>query len=223
MERPMDRGSRLGREGLARLGAEVRTARIDRGLTVDVAARAAGISNAEVSRIERALAPRAPVLVVARLAAIVGLDLSIRTFPGPSAIRDAGHAALLSDLHVCLHVTVRWGVEVPFPEPRDQRAWDAMVSGVGWRYGVEAETRPHDSQALLRRLAIKQRDGLVDGLILLLRDTRPVRAFLHEAGDSLRTMCPVAGAVALARLRGGGDPGGSAVIVLPRPSTIRSA
>ncbi len=100
------------------------------------------------------------------------------------------------------------------PNRGDQRAWDALVSGDGWRYGVEAELNPIDGQALIRRLALKRRDGGVDGVLLLLPDTRQARLFRREFGELLRSDFAVAGSVALRRLAAGLDPGGGAAISL---------
>ena len=66
------------------------------------------------------------------------------------------------------------------PITTDQRAWDAVISGTGWRYGVEAETSVRDIQALLRRLALKQRDSAVTGVILVVPPTRRTRATLKR-------------------------------------------
>jgi len=121
-ERPVDRGTRLGRQALERVGREIRSARRDRGLSIDAVASAIGISNAEQSRIERGLSPRAPLITLARSAAVVGLDLVTRAYAGPSPIRDGAHAELLADLRRGLHGSVEWAAEVPFPIPGDQRA-----------------------------------------------------------------------------------------------------
>lgn len=222
LERPFDRGTRLGREAIARIGRELRTARIDRGLTVDAVAAALGVSNAEVSRIERDLSPSVPAIRLFRFAGLVGLDLSTSLFPGAAALRDGAHVSLLAAFARSLPPSLRWGVEVPLPIAGDQRAWDGMVSGTGWRYGVEAETAPHDAQALLRRLALKERDGDVDGLLLLLRDSRRVRDFLRAAGDELAPRFPIRGAAAMARLRNGENPTGSAVIVIATQRSSRA-
>jgi hypothetical protein len=61
--------------------------------------------------------------------------------------------------------------EVPLPIVGDLRAWDAVIRGVDWRRPVEAETVVDDIQALERRLALKVRDGGVDGVILVIADT----------------------------------------------------
>jgi hypothetical protein len=129
-------------------------------------------------------------------------------------LRDARHARLLEKLRSRLHPSLGWGLEVPLPNPGDQRAWDAMIRGKGWRYGVECELNPIDGQALLRRITLKQRDGLVDGVILLLPDTRQARLFRREFANELQTAFPIASALAVRRLSAGADPNGSAIITL---------
>jgi transcriptional regulator with XRE-family HTH domain len=214
-ERAIDRGRQLGREVLVRIGAELRTARIDRGLTIDAVAIALGVSNAQISRIERALAPEVSISVIVSFAAIVGLDLVVKTYPGPNALRDTPQLTVLEDFRRRLHASIRWAVEVPLPIAGDQRAWDGLISGTGWRYGVEVESLPRDAQALVRRLHLKERDGDVDGVILVLPDTRRVRTFRNDAAAELGPAFPVAGLAALRRLSAGEDPRGSAVILIP--------
>ncbi len=221
-ERPVDRGLRTGRAALARIGVELRASRTDRGLSVDAVAAALGISNAEVSRIERALSPKAPLVTIARFAAVVGLDLVTRLYPGGRPLRDRAQISLLSDLNAIVHPSLRWDAEVPLPMVGDQRAWDAMVRGSGWRFGVEAETAPRDGQALVRRLQLKERDGAVDGVLLAVRDTRTVRLFLEEAAGILRPMFPITSREALAKLRAGMAPTGNAIVIVPRRSERRS-
>lgn len=118
-------------------------------------------------------------------------------YPGGSPVRDEGHLRLLADFRLLLPRSVRWATEVPLPLIRDQRAWDALITGSAFRYGVEAETAPHDAQALIRRLALKQRDGAVDGVLLIVRDTRTVTSFLREAAVELAGAFPVDGRRAL--------------------------
>lgn len=206
---------RLGRAALVQIGAELRFARVGGGLSIDVVAGATGMSNAEVSRIERALAPKVPLVTLARLAGVVGLDLVARLYPGPRVLRDQAHSNLLNDFRACIHPSLRWATEVPLPIPGDQRAWDGMILGSDWRFGAEAETAPRDGQAVARRLALKLRDGGVDGLILILRDTHRSRLFVEETRTHLGDLFPVRARVALASLRAGRRPEGNAVIVLP--------
>ena len=215
-ERPSDRGTRLGRATLARIGQELRDARLDRSLSVDSVATGLNISNAEVSRIERALAPKVPLVTLSRMAAMVGLDLSTRLYPGVTPLRDAAQIALLSSFRATLHRSLRWATEVPLPIAGDQRAWDATASGLNWRFGVEAETLPRDAQAVVRRLQLKQRDGGVDGVLLVVRDTRRTREFLHQAADELAGAFPSSGRRALELLAAGLQPEGSAVVLVAR-------
>ena len=73
---------------------------------------------------------------------------------------------------------------------------------------------PHDAQALARRLEIKERDGGVDHLVLLLPRTRRTAAFLAAAGTLLQPNFPIDGRRALAWLSQGLDPGGNSIILL---------
>lgn len=211
-QRAVDRGTTRGREFVRLIGAEVRRARTQLSLSIEAVARAIGISPTELSRIERGLAPWVSVLVLSRLCAVVGLDLAVRTYPGGLPLRDARHNRLLARLHEQIHPTLGWALEVPLPNAGDQPAWDAMLHGDGWRYGVECEMNPIDGQAALRRLTLKQRDGQVDGVILLLPDTRQARLFRREFAEQLAEQFPVRSIDALRALAAGKNPGGSAII-----------
>ncbi len=173
-----------------------------------------GISASELSRIERGLADWASIVVLAELCAVVGLDLVARAYPGGNPIRDTRHGALLARFGARLHPSIKWATEVPLPVPGDQRAWDMLIRGDGWRYGVEAELNPVDGQALIRRLMLKARDGRVDGVLLLLPETRHARDFRREFGPLLAGAFPGTPAAALKRLDAGLDPGGGAVITI---------
>ena len=213
-EKPFDRGTRRGREFLAQVGRELRSARIDRGLTLAEVGAAVGNSAAECSRIERGLAPSVRLITLCQYAAIVGLDLSIRTFAGGEPIRDVGQAPLAARFQGLLHQSLGWRSEVALPRPGDPRAWDGMIIGSDWRYGVELESAPHDAQALARRIELKQRDGMVDGVILVLPATRRTREFLAAAAPVLAPNFPIPGPRALELLRAGVCPGGNAIVVI---------
>jgi transcriptional regulator with XRE-family HTH domain len=213
-ERPVDVGSRRGRELTATVLRELRLARVDRNLSGAALAAELGISGAQYSRIERGLVRGVSIEQASALLAAVGLDLSMRLYPGGQPLRDTAHAALLDRLRKELHRSLRVLTEVPFPTPGDQRAWDVVVSGQTWRHGFEAETRPRDLQSLERRLALKVRDGGVDGASLLLLDSRHNRDFVRAHAASLMERFPVPGARAIELLRAGVDPGIGSVILL---------
>jgi transcriptional regulator with XRE-family HTH domain len=214
IERLIDRANQRADTAIRSAGREIRIARRDRNLSLDRAGAAAGISASAASRIERGLTREVSVLRLTQLAEVVGLELSLRLFASGSPIRDDVHASLLGRCRDAMHPSLRWSIEVPLPNPGDDRAWDAMVSGPGWRYGVEAETAPRDVQALSRRLALKLRDGGVDGILLVLPPTRRVREFLAASRGMLDEAFPILGTTALARLKEGLDPGGGSIILI---------
>jgi hypothetical protein len=84
----------------------------------------------------------------------------------------------------------------------------------GVSIGVEAETRPRDFQDLLRRIALKRRDGGVNRVVLLLRNSRWNRNIVRAHGRELSEAFPVDGVAALKALKEGRDLGGDAVIVI---------
>lgn len=214
IERLIDRANRRADSAIRAAGREIRIARQDRNLSLDKVGTTIGLSASAASRIERGRTPEVSILRMTQLAEVVGLELSVRLFAGGSPIRDDAHAALLGRCRDKMHPSLRWSIEVPLPNPGDDRAWDAMVSGPDWRYGVEAETAPRDVQALSRRLALKLRDGGVDGILLVLPRTRRAREFLAASRGMLDAAFPLPGATALARLKDGLDPEGGSIILL---------
>jgi transcriptional regulator with XRE-family HTH domain len=184
-ERRLDRGRRQARRRLTVIGDELREARLAAGLTQRFVASAVGVSHMEISRIERALAPRVPFETLATVGAVLGLDLSLRAYPDGDPVRDAAQLALLARLRAILPATLTWRTEGPLAVPGDARAWDAVVSGIGWRAAIDAESRLRDVQALTRRLALKARDDEVDVVVLLVANTRHNRQALRLAGPDL--------------------------------------
>lgn len=213
-ERPVDRGTRLARRILMTTGNEIRNARVGSGLSLEVVGRAVKLSHSQVGRIERAQHPSVSVAQLSRIGSVVGLDLSVRFYPGGSPVRDAAHVALLERFRARLSPVLMFRTEIPLPGPGEQRASDGMVFGAGEPTGVEAETRLSDIQALQRRIALKARDGGVDRVILVVAATRGNRLAIREAATSLEAAFPVPGRVALQALANGLDPRGSAIVML---------
>jgi hypothetical protein len=173
------------------------------------------MSRSRYGRIERGEDPDVSIAELARIGAVLGLELSVRFFPVGDPMRDVGQRATLERFRKCCHASLQVRTEVALPIPGDRRAWDAMVTGFrpAIRCGVEVETRPTDEQALTRKLALKRRDGRVDRLILVLADTRHNRAFIRAA-DGLGESFPIRGRRAMELLRAGVDPGGDALVLL---------
>jgi transcriptional regulator with XRE-family HTH domain len=212
-ERPVDRGARLGRAVLQELGEQARLARVAAGLSQAEVGRSVRVSRSTVARIERGSGATS-VLQLSKVLGVVGLDLWARAYPGGSPHRDAAHARLLARLRALLPEGLDWQTEVPLPGIGERRSWDARTTVQTWVVAIEAETRARDGQELQRRLKLKQRDGGVDRLMLLLADTRGNRLFLRSYGDALAADFPIDGRAALRTLAAGQDPGGNAIIVL---------
>ena len=187
-------------------------ARLEHGLSQSAVAMAARTSRAQISRVERARAPRVSVLELARLFVVLGLELSARAYPAGSPIRDGAHRALIERLRTRVAPTVAWRFEVPVGQAGDQRTWDAVLTVGAIGLAVEAETRPRDIQALQRRIALKKRDDPgVSGVVLLLADTRHNRNLLRDHGKALRADFPTPSSALLRSLTEGTYPAGSGI------------
>lgn len=187
------------------------------GLSLRAVGRAVGLSYTQVGRIERAVQPKVSAVHLARIAAVVGLDVRIRAYPGPAPLRDAAQLALLDRLRVRLHHDLKLRTEVPLPIDGDQRAWDGMVDGfapAAAKLPAEAETRIHDFQAQTRRIALKRRDAGFDHVLLVVAATRRNREAVKAAGAVVNELFPVPARTALAALAAGQHPGGSALVFL---------
>jgi transcriptional regulator with XRE-family HTH domain len=214
-EKAIDVGTRRAAYVRRELGLEIRNARVAHGLNQTIVARAARTSRAQISRIERGEAAHVQLLDLARLLAVLGLELSARAYPVGQPIRDAPHRALLERLRVRVGTGVRWTYERPIGGAGDLRAWDASIVAGSVRVGVEAETRLGDVQALQRRIALKLRDDdATRCALLLLADTRHNRAVLRDNVEALRADFSVDGRAALDRIVAGDDPRGNAIALL---------
>jgi transcriptional regulator with XRE-family HTH domain len=191
-EKAADRGSRRSRAAILAFGQELRSARVGLGLAQSHVAAAVGMSAAHVSRIESGMVPRLSFHHACRLAAVVGLDLSIRTYPSGSPIRDAAHRALLDRARAALPAVGKWHYEVPLPVPDDQRSWDAVLEIGPGRVSFEAETHLADLQALQRKMMLKRRDDpSIAAAVLVVANTRHNRLVLLEHGEAIRADYPL--------------------------------
>jgi len=197
------------------IGLEIRRARLAHGLCQDLVAKSARVSRSQLSRIERGEAPRVSILALARLVAVLGLELSVRAYPVGQPIRDAAHRALLDRLQARVGPFATWRYERPIGGPGDLRAWDAAIELGGCHIGVEAETRVGDIQALQRRIQLKLRDDPSEAVaILLLAATRHNRSVVRSNWAALRSDFPVDGSAALDALTAGEHLGGNAIVML---------
>jgi transcriptional regulator with XRE-family HTH domain len=213
-DRPIDRGKRAGRRMIREIGSELRLARVTSGLSQDTAGAACNMSHSEVHRLESGGLKRIDPVKLCCFAEVVGLVPALRLYPDGDAIRDAGHAALLERLRRILNQALVWRTEVPLPLPGDRRAWDATIAGRGWSCPVEAETRLGDGQALARRVALKQRDGGADHVLIVASDTRHNRLVADAVRGALGPAFSTAPSHIRRDLAAGRDPRASALILI---------
>jgi transcriptional regulator with XRE-family HTH domain len=215
------RGTRRGRRQLIDLGAELRTARVGAGLSMTAVARAAGISPSELSRIERGLAPWLDIIVASMLCSIVGLDLSLRAFPGGNPLRDSGHARLIAAFRAHLGQGLRVRTQVPVASSPDQRAWVQTLADGEATSATEFETRLYDAQALTRRITLKMRDSGIDRVVVVLADTKANRQAVAAASGVLRPVFPLEASEVLASLREGRVPRAGGIVFLRPLAVVR--
>jgi transcriptional regulator with XRE-family HTH domain len=115
-----DRRTRTGRAAFelrVRIGAELRRARVDAGLSIRAVAHAAKIDPSHLALIERG-EREASLAVLIAIGRVLGLDLSVRLFPttGPR-IHDRIQAAIVEALLREAHAAWRRLVEVPVWRP----------------------------------------------------------------------------------------------------------
>ena len=196
------------------VGAEILNARLSAGSSQRAAGASVGMSHAQFGRIERGDLSGVTIEQLARAASAVGLRLVVRVYPAADAVLDEPQLRLLERLRVRLPSGSRYRTEVGLPLPGDLRAWDAVVDVGGGQFAVEAESRIRDLQALARRLALKQRDGAMGVVVLLVNDTAANRAVLAEHHAALSAQFPLDGRSILRALAAGRTPTRNGILVL---------
>jgi hypothetical protein len=196
-----------------RVRREISRARRGAGLSCDAVGAACGISGSAAWRIERGITRTVDLRTLACLGSVVGRDIRLQAFAAGDAIRDAGQIRLLERLRLRLHPDLGWRTEVPIPIANDRRAWDAVIRGSGWLTAVEAETVLDDLQAVERRIALKQRDGNLEQVILLVAETPRNRRALRAAPNAFARFRRDPRAT-LRALAAGRDPGSSVILIL---------
>lgn len=205
-----------GRRLLVDIGGEVRSGRLETGMTQAELGQAVGASRAQIGRVERAELESLSVLLLSRIATVIGRDLVIKLYPNGAPARDSGHTALLECLRGRVAAPLDWERERPMPSRGDQRAFDAAILDRvrGRAAGVEAEMHLHDEQALLRSVRLKQRDSGIDVVVLLVNDTAHNRRFLAGSSASFRDCFPARPREVLSALSRGRLPERSGIVVL---------
>lgn len=193
---------------------DLRSARIEAGISQSEVARALGRSRSIVTTWERGEFIPDPIQL-ARWGAVVGLDVVLRAYPGGSPLRDAAQLRLLRRARQLIGEGWRWRTEVPVSaDPMERRAFDAVISRGGVRIAMEAISRLVDAQAQVRALSLKQEAAGLGRVVMVLADTRHNRAALGEAEPTLRAAFPEGSRAILAALRAGAIPPANGVVLV---------
>jgi transcriptional regulator with XRE-family HTH domain len=198
---------------MIRIGLEFLAGRLAAGLSQRQIGRMVGVSHATIGRIERGEARTLSIALAARIAAVLGLELSVGLHPAGPPVRDKAHLALIERFRSRVSPTLRWRTEVPIPIAGDLRSADVVMDGGSFGVLVEAETRLHDVQALERRIGAKQRDLALPRIVLLVADTATNRRTVAAVPELARRF-PVTARTCLGALASGRDPGGDAIVFL---------
>lgn len=204
---PTDDAVRRGRRQLDLVLDEVRNARRAAGMSQSSVASRVGCSRQQISAIERGEGTDIGIVELVRIGAVVGLDVSLRTFPGGSPLRDAGQLRVLSRFRALVGDLWDCHTEVPVTaDPRDRRAFDAVLSRGPVRVGVEAVTRLTDSQAQVRAILLKQQAAGLGSIVLVLADTQHNARALRDAAATVGPAFPLSPRMTLGNLRAGVPP-----------------
>lgn len=214
-QRPGDLGADDARRAARAVGTELRSARLGLGLSQAAVARAAGMSDSQLGRLEHGQIRRPTLDQLCRAGRALGLSATLRYFPSGSPVRDAGQLALLARFERLLAPPLVMRREVALPIRGDLRAWDGMVSGDRRLGFVEGESYLGDTQALARRVELKLRDDpRGDVVILVVARTAHNRRVLAEHREALRAQFPLDGAVVIRALRAGRVPPASGIVLV---------
>lgn len=103
---------------------------------------------------------------------------------------------------------------MPLPRPGDLRARDAVIGASSAPTAIEAETRLGDVQAMQRRIGLKQRDGGMSRVVILIAATDANRRALATSRAALRTDYPLDTREVIAALTEGRQPPANGIVVL---------
>ena len=147
-----------------------------------------------------------------------GMELSIGLHELGDPIRDKGQHALGRRFDVIPAPVWQVTAETLLPNPGDQRSWDRLLrlttSETRHLVGADLETRIRDVQALVRRTRLRERDGGVEAILLVLSDSATNRSLVDQLRDALGAEYQTSPRVILTALRRGEPLPGSGVILV---------
>jgi len=215
-QRAIDLGTRIADRQRREIGEEFRERRLQLDKSQDEVAKACRISRVHYGHVENGRVPKLTLLEVNHIAAVLGLIPHVRIYPTGAAIRDIGQTTRLQRFLAPTAPPLTYRLEVPLPAIGDRlerRAWDAVLSGRGWRTAIELEMRLRDIQAQIRRVDLKRRDDPTEFFLLLIADTRTNRRVLAEFSGLFADLRRLRPSDVRRALEAGRHPGSGIVLV----------
>jgi transcriptional regulator with XRE-family HTH domain len=206
VERARDRGTLRGERWLQSIANEFRSARLTLGLSQRRVAAAARIPRTTYGEIERAKYPDLTIVLAARVAALLGLDLVVALYAGVRSLRDEISARMTARVITTAGPPLRYRTEVPLrrkTERPEQRTWDLVFLEGKKRGAFEFESRLHDVQEQRRRHNLKREDDPVDTFVLVIADTDRNRRVLREFPELFADLPRLRTATVLNELKAG--------------------
>ena len=149
---------------------------------------------------------------------MLGFEISLGLHPIGDPLQDKGQLAVGKRFDAMLSSAWRVTDETLLPGAGELRAWDKLLRLVGasprYLVGVDIETRIRDVQALTRRTRARERDGMVDAILIVLSDSATNRRLVQELRSSLGPAYATSPRQILGALRSGERLVGSGVILV---------
>jgi transcriptional regulator with XRE-family HTH domain len=164
--------------------AELRRERQTANLSQRAVAAEIGWHQSALNRLERFDALNVPLVRIVEIAAVLGLDVSLGLHRIGDPIHDKASEALIARFLAIVSPAYRVVREALLPSG-GQRSWDVLLRLGAVLVGVELVTRVRDVQALVRLIRLRERDGGVDHVLLVLSDSAHNRAILAQLLDVL--------------------------------------
>lgn len=194
------------REQSARIGAEVKLARVTQAMTRQQVANLAGVAWSTEVRVELG-DPNLGVETLCAVAEAVGLDLVLRAFQGtPPRLRDTGQLELAQQL--VAQASTAWQPQIELLIGQHGESIDLAFFGPAEILATEVERMATDYQNQYRR-ADRKRQALAAQhrrpvrLVLVIEDTRRNRAAVAPHLALIKTALPAGSREVLRALRSG--------------------
>jgi transcriptional regulator with XRE-family HTH domain len=194
------------RDQVARIGTEVKLARVTHAMSRQRVATLAGVSWSTELRVELG-DPHIGLETMCAVAEAVGLDVVLRAYPGsPPRLRDSGQLDVAERLVSSANAV--WQAQLELVIGPHGESIDVALFGPDEIIALEIERMAADFQNQYRR-AESKRKALAEQharpvrLVLAIEDTRRNRTAVAPHLPFIRTVLPAASREVLAAIRGG--------------------